>query len=379
VRPSNAAAAISDDPTAQTLESCAMPGRRLALIGLLMLLSVGSARGDQSGRPTSNDGAAPATPPDAPVPLRLHGVIEPVSSYAVAVPRLAAGQPGPPAQLVVIRLIASGTVVKKGDVLVEFDRQAQLKNARDREADYQDFLQQLRKKHAEVRAARARRDSERLQAQTAVRSAELDLLGVELLPKIQAEKNQQALDEAGAHHAALLETQALKEKVEAADLRILEIQRDRALNAWRNAERNAERMLILAPIDGLVVLKTIWKSGTMAVVQEGEEVRSGTPLLDVVDPSAMRVRALVNQADVARVSVGQAAKVTLDSYPARSFDARLQQLSPVATTSTLNPRVRSFLAVFAIDASDDHLLPDLAAAVDVLAPTAAATAAGASR
>lgn len=303
--------------------------------------------------------------------LRLHGLIEPVSSYAVTVPRLAAGQAGPSSQLVVVHLVGSGTVVKKGDVLVEFDRQGQLKNARDREAEYRDLLEQIRKKKAEERIARARRETERLEAQNAARVAELDVIGAELLPKIQSEKNLQALEEARAHLRALEKTQALKEKVEAAERRILEIQRDRALNAWRNAQRNAERMLVVAPIDGLVVLKSIWKSGSMAVVQEGEEVRPGIPILDVVDPSAMRVRALVNQADVNRLTIGQAATVTLDSYPARTFAARLQQLSPVATTSSLNPRVRSFLAAFAISGTDAHLLPDLAAAIDVVtvAPT----------
>ena len=306
-------------------------------------------------------------PPVAATTVRLHGLVEPVSSFAVAAPRLAAGQPGAGNQLVVIRLASSGQVVKKGDLLVEFDRHAQLKSARDRESEYRDFLEQIRKKKAEQRVAKARRDTELLQAQNAVRVAELDMLGAELLPAIQAEKNKQALEEARAHLSALRKTQTLKDNVDTADVRTLEIQRDRALNAWRNAQANAERMQVLASIDGLVVLKSIWKNGTMAVVQEGEEVRAGIPILDVVDTSAMRVRALVNQADVERLSVGQAARVTLDSYPARTFDARLQHLSPVATTSMMNQRVRSFLAHFTISGSDPHLLPDLAAAIDVVA------------
>jgi biotin carboxyl carrier protein len=334
------------------------------IVGTLALATVAGLHG--TGQPPS------AAPPED--RLRLHGLVEPVSSYAVTVPRLAAGQAGPAAQLVVIRLVASGIVVKKGDVLVEFDRHGQLKTARDRESEYRDFLEQIRKKTAEHRIARAHRATERLEARNAERVAELDVLGAELLPKIQSEKNQQALDEARAHVRALEKTQALKDNVEAADLRILEIQRDRALNAWRNAQRNAERMLVVSPIDGLVVLKSIWKSGSMAVVQEGEEVRPGIPILDVVDTSAMRVRALINQTDVARLTVGQPAIVTLDSYPARSFEARLQQLSPVATTSSLNPRVRSFLAVFAIAGNDTHLLPDLAAAIDVKPGTAAPAA-----
>jgi HlyD family secretion protein len=318
---------------------------------------------------SSVSGAQIQPPPSVATAVRLHGLVEPVRSFAVAAPRLAAGQPGAPSQLVVMRLASSGQVVKKGDLLVEFDRHAQLKSARDRESEYRDFLEQIRKRKAEQRVAKARRDTELLQAQNAVRVAELDLLGAELLPAIQAEKNAQALEEARAHLGALRKTQTLKDHVDAADVRTLEIQRDRALNAWRNAQANAERMQVLAPIDGLVVLKSIWKNGTMAVVQEGEEVRAGIPILDVVDTSAMRVRALVNQADVERLTVGQAARVTLDSYPARTFDARLEHLSPVATTSMMNQRVRSFLALFTIDGSDAHLLPDLAAAIDV-APSA---------
>jgi HlyD family secretion protein len=309
-----------------------------------------------------------------PPALRLHGLIEPINSYAVSAPRLAAGQGGAGNQLVVIRLASSGTVVKRGDLLVEFDRHAQIKTARDREAEYKDFLEQIRKKKAEQRIARARRDTELVQAENALRVAELDLLGIELLPKIQAEKNQQALEEARAHLNALRKTQVLKQNVDAAELRTLEIQRDRAMNAWRNAQANARRMQIVSPSPGLVVLKSIWKTGTMAVVQEGEEVRPGIPILDVVDTSAMRVRALVNQADVQRLTVGQSAKVTLDSYPARSFNARLEHLSPVATTSGLNTRVRSFLALFTIEGSDPHLLPDLAAAIDLVPVDTARTA-----
>lgn len=320
--------------------------------------------------------AAQSAPPARSGPvLRLHGVVEPVNSHAVTVPRLASGQPGGSGQLIVVDLVPSGTVVKKGDRLVEFDRQSQIKAARDREAEYEDLLAQIRKKRAEQRVAKAKRDTELLTAQNTLRTAELDLLGVELLPKIQAEKNQQALEEARAHLGALQKTLALKDKVDVTDLRTLEIQRDRALNAWRHAQENAKRMLIVSPLDGLVVLKSIFKSGSMAVVQEGEEVRPGIPILDVVDTSAMRVRALVNQADVSRLTLGQPVAVTLDSYPARTFQGQLDQLSPVAAASGMNPRVRSFVAVFSIAGSDPKLLPDLAAAVDIT-PVATATSGG---
>jgi len=124
-------------------------------------------------------------------------------------------------------------------------------------------------------------------------------------------------------------------------------------------------MRIVSPIDGLVVLKTIWKSGSFGEMQEGEEVRAGQPILEVVDTSVMRVRTRISQADVEYVRVGQPARITLDSYPSRQFTGRLHQLSVVGATSGLSSRVRTFLAVFTIDGTDPHLLPDLSAAVDL--------------
>lgn len=52
-------------------------------------------------------------------------------------------------------------------------------------------------------------------ARTAVTKAEQ----AELLPRIQAEENQQALEEAQAHLNALRKTQELKDKVDAAEIR----------------------------------------------------------------------------------------------------------------------------------------------------------------
>jgi HlyD family secretion protein len=124
-------------------------------------------------------------------------------------------------------------------------------------------------------------------------------------------------------------------------------------------------MRVVSPIDGMVVLKSTWKNGTMGEVQEGEEVRSGLGIMDVIDSSAMHVRARVNQADVSALRVGQPARLTLDSYPARTFTGRLEQLSQIGAISTMSNRVRTFLAVFSVEGSDPHLMPDLAVAIDI--------------
>jgi HlyD family secretion protein len=306
--------------------------------------------------------AVAQSPPDLPPPLRLHGSVEPVRSHPVVVPRLSGSAAG---SLVIVRLVKPGAAVKRGDLLIEFDRQAQLKAAHDREAEYRDFVEQTNRKRGEQLTAKAHDEAELKTAENAVKSADLEMLKNEMAPPITAEQNKLSLDEARAKLQQLRRTFDLKRQADAAELQALEIQRDRAQNAWRHAQSNVGRMRVESPIDGMVVLKATWKNGSMGEVQEGEEVRPGLPILDVIDASAMRVRARVNQADVDRLRVGQTVQITLDSYPSRTFRGRLDLLSRIGATSTMSNRVRTFLAVFSIDGIDSHLMPDLGAAIDV--------------
>ncbi len=294
--------------------------------------------------------------------IRLSGTVEAVQSTTIATPRLA----GPGGNsLVITTLVRSGAAVKKGDLIVEFDRQDQIRNALDRRAELNDLELQIRRRIAQADAVRARDDSAINQAESAVARAELEIVKNEMLPKIQAEKNLHALEQAKATLAELRNTYELKRRAAEADLRILEIRRGRSENSVRQAETNAERMTIRAPIDGMAVVRSIFKTSSLAEVQEGEEVRPGVPIVDIVDPRAMRVRARVNQADINRLQAGQRVRVGLDAYPELSFDGTVTQISPLGVTSTLSPRVRVYVVLIEVNGSHPNLMPDLTASLDV--------------
>ncbi len=294
--------------------------------------------------------------------VRLSGTVEAVQSTTVAAPRLA----GPnTSSLVITRLIKPGTTVKPGDLLVEFDRQLQIQTALDRRAELGDLDQQIRRKEAESSAARARDDSELQQAESALTRAELEMIKNEMLPKIQAEKNTQALEQARARLTQLKTTYDLKRRAAEADIRILQIRRGKSESAMRQAETNATRMEVRSPISGLAVVRTVWKTGNMAEIQEGEEVRAGVPVVDIVNPEVMRVRARVSQADINELRVGQQVRMGLDAYPDLSFTGTVGQLSPLGVTSNLSPKVRTFTALIDVKGSHPNLMPDLTASLDV--------------
>jgi len=294
--------------------------------------------------------------------VRLRGMTAAVAARSIQAPLLAGQQVG---SLTITRLIPSGSSVKKGDLLVEFDRQAQLRDAIDKQALADDENQKVIEEQAKEEANRAKDETEMKDAEDSLAKAKLEMEKVELLSRIDAEKAQEDLDEAQATLAQLKQTFELKRKAAQASIRILEIQRDRTRQTMLHAQANSALMQIHSPIDGIVVFNTIWKQGSMGEVQEGDQVRPGVPFMEVVDPAIMEVQVPVNQEDLLNLHLGQKAQVHLDAYPDLVFEGQLDSVDPMGTPGDFSNKVRNFSATFSINGHDPRLMPDLSAAVDV--------------
>jgi HlyD family secretion protein len=350
----------SSPPVPRPTRSLRVPA--IAAIGLLLVAVVLVAifRHGATSRGTPAPGSAPAVSPES--ALRLNGTTEAVHMRAIVAPILASENFG---SLTVTRLAASGRQVRKGDLLAEFDRQAQMRQFMDKQAEYMDFANKTVSAQAKEVADRAKDETEIGQAESGWSKAGLEMQKVELLSKIDAEKAQETLEEAKATLQQLRTTFELKRQAAQAGIRLLEIQRDRARQVMDHALANAALMQIRSPIDGVVVLNTIWKQGKMGEVQEGDQVRAGVTFMQVVDPSQMQVRASVNQEDFLGLRIGLPARIRLDAYPEMLFSGKLEEMAPIARSGDFSPKLRTFSVVFSIDGNDARLMPDLSAAVDV--------------
>lgn len=331
----------------------------VAAVGVLLIVLLVSRR-IASHRVSTHSGQVTHAAADSIV--RLTGKTEAVQSRSILAPLLAGQQVG---TLTIVKLIPSGSRVKQGDILVEFDRAAQIRDFIDKKAQADDQNGKVLEAIAAEQAAKAKDETDLEQAQTALTKAELEMQKVELLSRIDAEKARQDLDEARATLAQLKETFELKRNAAKASIRILEIQRDRTRETMLHAQTNASLMQIRSPIDGVVVLNTIWKQGNMGEVQEGDQVRPGVPFMEVVDPSSMQVHVLVNQQDLFALKVGEKASVHLDAYPDLVLAGRLESIDPMGRHGDFSSKLRIFSATFSIAGSDSRLMPDLSAAVDV--------------
>ena len=292
--------------------------------------------------------------------VRSNGTVQAVHALTIRVPQIR-GQSG---DMTLTKLIPTGAAVKEGDVLAEFDRVKQLDDARDAQAKFEDLRHQVDQRREQHRADAEKRAADLQQAQADLAKAQLELRKGPILSEIDRLKNQAKLEDAQVHVESLKRSGHLHDVSEAADLKILELQRDRQKLAWERSQTNADQLIIKAPLPGMVSRENSWHNDTFGPAQEGDQLWSGEPLLRIFDPSAMEVEVAVGEPDRLALAEGTQAIVRLDAYPGQTFKAHFDSASPVAT-ALLDSVVRTFPARFQLDDQDPHLLPDLSAAVDL--------------
>jgi len=349
------------------------PGRKLtaALLPLLFAACTHTS-------PSTIQAASTAPPPDSGQrvkrEIRITGLIQAVHSVKITVPQIQ----GQVSMMTLTQLIANGSHVDEGDLIATFDPTLQMDAARDAKAKFEDLDHQIAQKIAENRTNVATRAVDLRQARADLEKANLELTKGSILANIDKVQNEIKAAGAKVHVESLTKSIAFHEKSEAAALRILELQRDRQKIYMQRAEDNIKKLEIHAPLAGMVIHELTYRAGNFGHAQVGDQIYRGYPLVSIFDPSEMRVRCSVNEPDILALAAHGAASVYLDAYPDIAIPAHFDYASPVAS-SALGTPIKTFLAVFAVDRRDPHLLPDLSAAVVLGPPSPAPADSGATR
>src|SRR5271167_2791504 len=169
-----------EDAPARRLRSWMVMAAAAVVIGGIVLLVATRSR-----RPALATSAPSASTNPGQV-LRLKGTTEAVQARAILAPLLA-GQSVP--TLTIVHLTVAGTRVKQGDLLVEFDRQAQMRDFVDKQADYTKLVDQVAEEQAKENAARAKDETELKTAEDNLRKAEFEMQKTEIVSRIDKEKN----------------------------------------------------------------------------------------------------------------------------------------------------------------------------------------------
>ncbi|MGH7754004.1 MAG: efflux RND transporter periplasmic adaptor subunit, partial [Gemmatimonadales bacterium] len=127
---------------------------------------------------------------------------------------------------------------------------------------------------------------------------------------------------------------------------------------------NLENTVIRAPFTGTVLRKEA-EIGEVVAPSVGGGLTRGA-VVTMADLTTLEVEVDVNEAYIARVRKGQAAKITLDAYPDTAFRGEVRQVVPTADRQRATVQVK----VSILD-RDPRILPEMGARVDFIEPEAA--------
>ncbi len=257
--------------------------------------------------------------------------------------------------------VNEGDLVKEGDLLVELDH---------KELDAQVALAEANLKVGESRLEQARIGEKIYQEVSATRvsqataqcdQAESDFRRVKDLADKKAvsqsdfEKATLALrvarENKAAAEASQKETLVREEEVRSAEAAV-----DQLRSAISVANAALERMHVRAPFEGVIAKK---------ILEVGEAVAMGLPLLQMVRAGECYIEAPFDEANAAQISVGQVARVELDAYPDVKFKGEVFYISPVVSMN--KDLSRTFDVKVRVVEQPEKFVPGMSADVTILA------------
>ena len=240
---------------------------------------------------------------------------------------------------IVERTVKEGEPVERGQRLVRLADEEPAADVRRAEAALGAAQAQL----ADLEAGARREEIE--QARAALRSATVarewaerelgrvrQLFAKELLAFQEVDRASNAFDAAQANEAsarekvALLEAGPRPDAVAAARSQVAEARAALALARARLVETRLD-----SPLTGIVLRKSL---------EVGETATPGVPILTLMDPDDLWLRAYVSETDLGRVRLGQGATLTVDAYPSRTFSGVVSEIASEAEFTPKNVQTK---------------------------------------
>jgi multidrug efflux pump subunit AcrA (membrane-fusion protein) len=269
--------------------------------------------------------------------------------------------------LLLMKLISTGTMVKAGQEVALIDAQALQDHVDDVHSTVLQSEADIRK-----RAAERQIETENLNQTVRVAKAELDKLRVdsralEVRTSIDQELIKLSVEESDARYKQLAEEVNLKKVSHGSEAKILDYTRLSHTRHRDRHKRDLVRFRVISPMDGMAVLQTVWRNGEFVAIGEGDQTFTGQLLMKVVNPNDMHIEAMVNQANVSQIRIGQPAKVQLDAFPGLELTAKVDAIGAIAIGGfRQNAYIRNVPVRVRIEGSNPKVIPDLSASADIL-------------
>lgn len=271
----------------------------------------------------------------------------------------------------IVKLLKTGTQVKEGDVVVQFDVADQTDRYNTRLSELKQAESEIQNQRAKAHMIEEQDKTDFAKAKFDVERARLDAGKQEILSAIDGEKAKLKLADAeqSLHEAE----QKLKadQQGNAADIASRQQKRSKAEFDVNQAKRNIEKMTLRAPLAGMVNVLTTWRGpGQQVEWREGDRAWPGAGIAELPDMNTIQIAARVDEIDRGKLQTGQRVKVHIDAVPDTEFVGQIIEISPLAKSDFSGwPIVRNFDIRMKLDKEDPRLKPGMSASARIAVDT----------
>jgi RND family efflux transporter MFP subunit len=261
------------------------------------------------------------------ISVRVRGEIKSTRSVMLAAPQVP--------DVRITRLVESGRPVKKGDVVVEFDAAQQEQNLLERNTSVRTVDSEIVQTKASHTIENEADSMNLMTSQYNVERAKLEASKAEVVSAIDGAKNRIQVGVSEGEQKQV-ETSITSRKVShEADIERLDQKKDKTLRDVSQAKDYLSKMVIRAPIDGIVNILPNFRSGgsfgqSPPGFKEGDRAWTGAQIAEIPDLSQMRVEMKLDEVDRGKLVQGQLVKIRVDAIPEKQFTATLDWISPIA-------------------------------------------------
>ena len=295
-----------------------------AVVAVVLCAVVGVVAAVRRGSPAATGDDIPtglAKRGDLDMKVYVNGELRASHSEMLTAPPIGGGA------LQITHLLHTGTAVKKGDLVMEFDPSEQRYKLDQNRSELMQADQEITKARADAAVVAAQDKVALLKARFDVRRAELDVLKNELVSSIDARKNDLALEQAKRVLAELEQDVKSRSASGEATISLAEEKRNKAKLAMDQAQDNINKMRVTAPMDGLVALEKnqgaaggfFFSGMSLPEYHEGDQVEPGRSVGQVIDPKRMELVAKVGELERNNIKEGQLVDLQLDALPGSTF------------------------------------------------------------
>ena len=299
--------------------------------------------------------------------VKIRGEVKAKRSLSIHAPHTRGGVGDPQ----IVKIAKTGTVVKKGDVVAEFDTAKMRETLQQKRSDLKQAEAEIEQGRATAKLQEEQDLTDLEKARYDVQRAKLEVSKAEILSKIEGEKNKLLLADAEQHLKEEEEKLASDRTKAAADNDGKEQKREKALHDAQIAEQDIAALTLRAPVDGMVTVLPNWRAGgffsdSAPPFKEGDRAWQGAQIAELPDLSTLRVSGRVEEADRGRVRVGEVATLRIDAVPDKEFQGHVMEISALAKIDFSGwPFPRNFDVAVQIDQADARARPGMSATARV--------------